>query len=459
MICENRKDILKFDQAVPRYTSYPPAPHFQKLDDPALYTRWLQDLPAKAKLSLYAHVPFCPKLCWYCGCNTKITQRYAPVEDYVHLMLRELEILADHLPCKDSAEVHHMHFGGGSPGMVRASDFALIMDKVRSVFTFAETAEIAIEIDPRELTEGRAKAYAAHGVNRISLGVQDFDQTVLDSVNRPQPFELSQKAVEIFRDNGIQAVNFDLLYGLPHQTPDIMEQTIRQALTLNPDRISLFGYAHVPWMQKHMRLIDENALPDKELRFDLFETGAKLLQENGYVALGIDHFAKADDPLSIAAANGKLKRNFQGYTTDDNDALIGIGASSIGKLPQGYIQNAVEMPLYKEAILGSALPATKYYAFTADDKLRSDIIEELMCHFSVDLNAICKQHECDSAVFDPIWDKLDAYKNYGFVSYDRNAGTITINPETRQIARLICALFDAHRQEQDQQTKRHAKAI
>ncbi len=213
-------------------------------------------------------------------------------------MMREIDMLANTLGKQHT--ISHIHFGGGSPGMLRACDFQLIMQRLRSHFTFSNDIEIAIEIDPRGVTEGRVATYAKCGVNRVSLGVQDFDDTVLKSVNREQPFHLSEQAVKLFRAHGIEQINMDLLYGLPHQSVENMRATIQKAVSLNPSRVSLFGYAHVPWMKKHMRLIDESALPDKELRFDLFETGAALLQQAGYIPIGIDHFAKADDELTTA---------------------------------------------------------------------------------------------------------------------------------------------------------------
>lgn len=451
-----REKILSYDRLVPRYTSYPTAPHFKPIEGgDTRYRDLLSSLPQQANISLYLHVPFCSKMCWYCGCHTKITERYAPVEDYAYLTLREIDMLADVI--SPSHHIRNIHFGGGSPGLLRACDFEKIMDRITSKFHMAESPDIAIEIDPRGVTESRAAAYAAAGVNRISLGVQDFDDKVLESVNRAQPFELSQKAVELFRSRGIRKFNFDLLYGLPHQTPSNMEQTIEKALSLDPDRISLFGYAHVPWMKKHMRLIDENALPDQNARYDLFETGARKLQQAGYVAIGIDHFAKPDDTMSVALRQGKLHRNFQGYTTEATDALIGIGASSIGKFPDGYVQNAVAMPQYKDAILGGHFPAQKYCPLSQEDRLRADIIERLMCDFSVDIAELCIRHGYPDSHLDGRLKDLQEFINDQFVTIT-NHRTIHINPLARQLVRVICSVFDEYMAKMAD-TPRHAKAI
>ncbi|MCB9983699.1 MAG: oxygen-independent coproporphyrinogen III oxidase [Rhodospirillales bacterium] len=457
MRCNLRETMLKLDRPVPRYTSYPTAPHFQPLEDEQLYPQMLADLPEGARLSLYLHVPFCPKMCWYCGCHTKVTQRYAPVEDYAHLMMREIEILADALGSRGH-KISHIHFGGGSPGMLRARDFAFVMDRVRENFTVEAGAEIAIEIDPRELTEGRVAAYAKNGVNRISLGVQDFDNTVLESVNRPQPFELSAQAVEWFRAQGIERINMDLLYGLPHQSPETMVATIEKAISLNPDRLALFGYAHVPWMKKHMRLIDENALPDKTMRFDLFEAGAQTLEHAGYIPVGIDHFAKKDDALVRASKEGRLRRNFQGYTDDAADALIGIGASSIGFLPGGYVQNAVDMPVYRERVLAGKLTVAKYCPIDDEDRLHAGVIERLMCDFGVDVGAQCAAYGFAQEHLDSEIEAVVRYADLGFIEIDGRR--LKMNPKARMMVRIIASVFDAYIPNVDALApQRHSKAI
>lgn len=441
MTCSLRDTILELDRAVPRYTSYPTAPNFKQAEDKDIYTNWLQSLSGESTLSLYLHVPFCSKMCWYCGCHTKVTKRYDPIEAYVNLMLKEIELLGKTLKVKHKTS--HIHFGGGTPGILQPYDFERIMKRLNMCFDIDDKTEIAIEIDPRSLDRNKAESYARCGVTRVSLGVQDVNHKVLESVNRPQPLQLSFDAVRLFKRNGIKNISIDLLYGLPHQSVSTMEETIEKAMLLEPNRVSLFGYAHVPWMKKHMSMIDETALPDKSLRYDLFEMGHSKLIENGYVPIGIDHFAKPNDSLSIAAKSGQLRRNFQGYTTDTADALIGIGSSSIGKFPEGYTQNAVDMPIYQESILSGELPIRKFCAINKEDNLRASVIERLMCDFKADIPAICKNHGFEENHLDHIFDKLESFKHKNLLSITDNK-TIIIESHAKLIARLICAEFDAY---------------
>ena len=450
-----RSKILKYDRLVPRYTSYPTAPHFQAIGDEQTYRAHLTGLPDQSRLSLYVHIPFCAKMCWYCGCHTKITERYAPVEDYAHLLLREIDMLGEVL--SPTHLVENIHFGGGSPGMLRSCDFISIMNKIRTTMRVSPSAEIAIEIDPRGVSQSRVAAYAEAGVTRVSLGVQDFNDKVMEAVNRPQPFSLSQEAVTLFRSYGINQFNFDLLYGLPHQTVGNMKETIKKTLSLDPDRISLFGYAHVPWMKKHMRLIDETSLPDQRERYDLFDTGASALKQAGYIPIGIDHFAKETDSMTKAMQTGTLRRNFQGYTTDTTDALIGIGASSIGKLPTGYIQNAVAMNHYRDAILGGHFPAQKICTLSNEDSLHAEIIERLMCNFEVDIGEVCLRYNFPVDYLDARLFELEEFMQDELVTLHHER-TIRISAEARHIARVICSIFDDYLVKAAD-TPRHAKAV
>lgn len=448
--------ILAQDRPVPRYTSYPTAPHFKPGFDVLSYGRWLDSVPAQARLSLYLHVPFCTRLCHYCGCHTKITQRYAPIEDYAHLLMREVRMLAAFL--KPSQRVTHIHFGGGSPTSLRADDFAAIMDVLRANVHVQEDAEIAMEMDPRGLTEGRVAAYAAKRLSRASLGVQDFDETVLHAINRPQPFHQSYEAVHLLRSYGIDNINLDLLYGLPHQSLQSMTRTVDLALTLKPDRISLFGYAHVPWMKKHMRLIPTETLPDASLRFDLFELAAERLIAAGYVKIGIDHFAIPEDSLVLAQRQGKLRRNFQGYTCDTADVLLGLGASSIGHLQQGYVQNAIAMPEYRECLLNGFLPVKKFYALSQEDRLRSAVIERLMCDFEADIAQMCRAYDFPPNHLDESTKILQQWEAEGFVQIPSPVH-VKINPQGRPLTRLICAAYDAYLPQAEISQPRHAQAI
>lgn len=448
--------VLAYDTQVPRYTSYPTAPHFKPVAGADGYAAWLAALPDEATLSLYLHVPFCPKMCLYCGCHTKITQRYAPVEDYLYLMMREIAIVAAHT--KPGQRVTHIHFGGGSPSMMMPQDFTRIMDTLRAHFMFSDHVEIAMEMDPRGITSTHIEAYAAAGLNRASIGVQDFDDHVLAAVNRQQPYGLTEKLVGMLRDHGIADINFDLLYGLPHQTCATINATLDRVLDLMPARLAVFGYAHVPWMKKHMTLIDETALPDKSLRYDLFETAAARLGYAGYTLIGIDHFAKKEDPLTRARDAGMLRRNFQGYTTDTSDYLIGFGASSIGKFPDGYVQNAVAAPVYRDHILAGRLPADKLCVLDDDDRLRGALIERLMCDLHVDVAAICARFNQPVSIFESAFAALHPLIHDGLVTVrDMH---IVIDSRAPQIARLTAAAFDSYLPHVTRTAApRHARAI
>jgi oxygen-independent coproporphyrinogen-3 oxidase len=455
MSCPLKDNILSLDRPVPRYTSYPPAPFFEPVTSQMATTEWrlLKTGPEK-KLSLYFHVPFCPKLCWYCGCHTKITQRYAPLEDYLHLMMREIDIVSANLPYKNS--VTHIHFGGGSPGMIRAVDFDKVMGRIRERFNLSPDIEISIELDPRNITEGRVVSYARNGVNRISLGIQDFNPVVLKAVNREQPFYLSYNALQLLRDYGIEKINFDLMYGLPHQTPETITETIKKALFLSPSRIAFFGYAHVPWMKKHMRLIDEDTLPDSAGRYDLFETGQNAITKAGFRQIGIDHFARQSDSLYHAFREKKLKRNFQGYTADAADVLIGLGASSISRIGNAYTQNAPDMGTYKNAVLTGKIPTWKGLELTAEDLLRSDIIEKIMCYGEADIGYLCQKHGFGLKHLDKELLELSDYIEQGLIILQNRKIIISKSPHF--VMRFIANIFDSHKTEHPVEN-RHARAV
>ena len=415
---------------VPRYTSYPTAPHFHEGIGAEQYCAWLETLTGNDTLSLYLHIPYCRQLCWFCGCHTKVVNHYEPIARYLTLLEQEVDLLAARLP---STPVTHIHFGGGSPTVVNKEDFARLMDTLHTRFSIATDAEIAIEMDPRTVDAGKIAAYAESGVTRASLGVQDFNPQVQEAVNRIQPYEVVRQHIDTLREQGITALNMDLIYGLPYQTVDTIKQTIEQTLSLEPDRLSLFGYAHVPWMKKHQQLVPEAALPDKTARIAMFEAASRMLMSAGYVSIGLDHFAKPDDPLASALRAGKLHRNFQGYTTDTADALLGLGVSSISSLPQGYVQNTSNNTDYAKAVKAGQLPVIRGIALSEDDIERRDIIMSLMCH----LRASVPQEQYAEEL-----ERLTPYINAGDVTYEK--GTVSIRPAARNRIRLIASVFDAY---------------
>ena len=302
--------INKYDLRVPRYTSYPTAPHFNDTVNGEVYKKWLSELDPKTPLSLYFHIPFCDEMCWFCGCYTKIVKRYDPVKDYLGTLLNEIDLVADALPARMTAK--HLHWGGGSPTMLKGEDWMAIMNKLRERFDVFDDAEIAVELDPRTATEDYVADLEAAGVNRASIGVQSYEAKVQEAIHRIQPYEMTKQVIEWLRAHNINHINMDLMYGLPHQDADEIERMIDLTVDLQPNRIALFGYAHVPWMQSHQKMIKEEDLPDAEERWQQFTLAVDRLKERGYVQIGFDHFAHPDDNMANAVETGELHRNFQG---------------------------------------------------------------------------------------------------------------------------------------------------
>lgn len=451
--------LLGLDKPVPRYTSYPAAPQFKPLaPSDTQVENWLSSLDRDEPLSVYIHIPYCAKLCWYCGCNTKITRQYHPVETYLDYLKKEILLFSAKWSEERKPKIAHLHFGGGSPGLLKASDFDAFMQFLKTHFTFEKSAELAIELDPRNVTEAKIATYAKHGINRLSFGVQDFDARVLKAINRPQPFRYTHNASTLARHYGIDKISIDLLYGLPHQTLERFQKTIETALILKPDRISLFGYAHVPWVKKHMRLIDDKTLPDASLRYDLFQQASHYFQDAGYRAIGLDHFALPDDPMTKALDSGQLHRNFQGYTPDPCQNLIGFGASAISQLKQGFAQNAPDLPSYKKALDQEKLPYIKACKKDKRDTIKSRIIEQLMCYYRVNLGEIIKNFDLDADYFSPEIRALQPFIEAGYITYHAATKQLEIERSAYPLVRLIASLFDDYYQAH-QPLKRHSRAV
>ena len=432
--------INKYDLRVPRYTSYPTAPHFNDTVDGEVYKKWLSELDPKPPLSLYFHIPFCDEMCWFCGCYTKIVKRYDPVKDYLGTLLNEIDLVADALPARMTAK--HLHWGGGSPTMLKGEDWMAIMNKLRERFDVFDDAEIAVELDPRTATEDYVADLEAAGVNRASIGVQSYEAKVQEAIHRIQPYEMTKQVIEWLRKHNINHINMDLMYGLPHQDTDEIERMIDLTVDLQPNRIALFGYAHVPWMQSHQKMIKEEDLPDAEERWQQFTLAVDRLKERGYVQIGFDHFAHPDDNMANAVETGELHRNFQGYTTDTAPAMLGFGASAIGYLPQGYVQNERPLKAYRQAIDSGVLPAAKGIGLSTDDKLRRDIIEDIMCNLTVDLGARCAEHGANVSDLDEDIAKLSELVDDGICTVDGN--TITVKDDGRPFIRLVASAFDTY---------------
>jgi len=425
---------------VPRYTSYPTAPHFKDQIDGTEYSAWLTALPDQAALSLYLHIPYCTAICHYCGCHTKATLREAPVRAYAETLMAELRLTLNALGQKRT--VKHIHWGGGTPSLLRRECFEEIAEIIRNGFGILPDCEHAIELDPRTITRELATTLTEIGINRVSLGIQDFNPDVQLAIGRVQPFAQVEHAVGLLKDAGLTHICFDLMYGLPHQGNAALTETIDRAVRLQPSRIALFGYAHVPWMKKHQRLIDTAALPGTEARFEQAEAAADRLMGFGYHRIGLDHFALPGDSLADASSNGRLRRNFQGYTTDPADALLGFGVSSIGKLPQGFVQNRTDIRNWRQDIDAGILPISHGKRLRTDDVMRSDLIEELMCRFEVDVEEISNRHDINPASLQGSLNALHPLREDGLIEID--GSRIKLSPDRRAFVRLVAAAFDAY---------------
>ncbi|WP_041163708.1 oxygen-independent coproporphyrinogen III oxidase [Mesorhizobium australicum] len=370
----------KLGENVPRYTSYPTAPHFHSGVDAQTVHGWLESVETGSEISLYLHVPYCDKLCWFCACHTKQTRHYAPVAMFLRSLHAEIEAVARIV--RGKGRVRAVHFGGGSPTMLRPGDIVALAKRLRVEFELLDEASVSVEIEPNDMDEARLDALAEIGMTRASLGVQDFDLKVQKAINREQSFELTKQVVDRVRARGVKSVNLDLLYGLPYQTLDSIGMTVEQALTLTPERVALFGYAHVPWFKKHQTMIDETWLPNSAQRLAQSRLAAQMMEAAGYVPIGLDHFAKRDDSLTMAAKTGQLRRNFQGYTEDQCETLIGFGPSSVSRYRQGYAQNIVATGEYEKVVSAGQLAAARGIEFSRDDRARGWVIERLMCDFS-----------------------------------------------------------------------------
>jgi oxygen-independent coproporphyrinogen-3 oxidase len=430
--------IARYDQRIPRYTSYPTAPHFTNAVGADIYSSWLGELAEGTDASFYLHVPFCAELCLYCGCHTTVARRYTPVAAYVELIEREMDLVAGAL--RAPLAVRHIHWGGGTPTILKGADFLRLMGCIRERFGIEEGAEIAVEIDPRTITPAGIESLAAGGVNRASLGVQSFDPTVQQTIRRIQSLAETLRVAAWLRSAGISAINADIVYGLPFQTVENVLDTVSRSLELDPDRISLFGYAHVPWMKRHQALLPEDALPGPGERYAQFEEAAGRIVEAGYVRVGLDHFAKPGDPLALALAEGGLRRNFQGYTTDDAPVLIGLGTSSISRLPKGYAQNASSTVEYRQAVLVGRLATARGIALTDEDRLRGAVIERLMCDLAVDLDEVCRDHHVDPSHFATEIEQIDRLAADRLVV--RKGMRMEVPESARPLIRTLCAVFD-----------------
>ena len=385
MLDEITKETLrKYDIPGPRYTSYPTAPEWSTDVTTSIYKARLQKFGQSGKtLSLYIHIPFCESLCYFCGCNMAIRksdEKYG--DEYLNFLFTEMDLLARAIGSKKC--VRQLHWGGGTPTFLNESQMEQLFKNLQKNFHLEANAEIAIEVDPRTITHSKLKKLHELGFNRISLGVQDFDQDVQNAINRIQPFDMVKNCAQWCRELNFHSVNFDLIYGLPHQTTESFKKTIDHVLTLKPDRIALYSFAYVPWLKKHQSKMNEENLPGADEKLEIFLQSRRAFLQNGYQAIAMDHFALKTDEMSQAFNEGVLYRNFMGYTVKPADEYIGLGVSSIGFLENTYVQNYKTLPQYYESLNQNQLPVERGKVLSVDDKIRQWTINSLMCRFEID---------------------------------------------------------------------------
>lgn len=426
-----------FDAKVPRYTSYPTAPHFSDAISSAHVAGWMQQIAPDARISMYLHVPFCRRLCWFCACRTQGTQSVSPLRAYLDTLKQEIKTLSQNLA--PGVSLARVHWGGGTPTLLPADMLSELAETLFAHFPLAQNAEFSVEIDPGEIDETRLKALANAGMNRASIGVQDFDPGIQETIGRLQSYDLTRDVIEQIRDHGVRSLNADILYGLPHQDNAKITQSVQKLLSLNPDRVALYGYAHVPWMARRQSMIPSDTLPTPPERLDLFETARRLFLWDGYKEIGIDHFARPEDGLAKAQDAGSLRRNFQGYTDDTVDVLIGLGASSISKYPQGYAQNAASTSAYTSAVRDGHLPIAKGHAFRGEDRLRARMIEQIMCDFRISSAELLRDFDVSREELTQHFVRVnDSFE--GLLTVTRDG--LFIPQEARALTRIIARAFD-----------------
>ncbi|MCR4418032.1 MAG: oxygen-independent coproporphyrinogen III oxidase [Ignavibacteria bacterium] len=447
-------DLLKkYDVPGPRYTSYPPAPHFDEsftADDyvkEIIKTNYGENLP---ELSLYFHIPYCDTLCYFCGCNMIVTRNHDRMKEYIKYLKNEIDLLRQYL--NPDRKVAQLHWGGGTPTSLNPDEINSLISYIQQSFDFTDNAELGCEIDPRGLTKEHLIALREGRFNRISMGVQDFNEKVQKYVNRIQPEEMTRQVIEWVRELGFQSINIDLMYGLPFQTIETFEKTIDKVLELSPDRLAVFNYAHVPWMKKHQALIHEEDLPTPQEKLNILKMTIEKLTSNGYVFIGMDHFAKPEDELTKALKNKQLYRNFQGYSTHAGCDLFAFGITSISQLKDVYAQNYKTEKEYFASIDNERLPVFKGYRLTEDDQIRRKVIMNLMCNFELNFDEIENEFKINfKEYFEKSLSQLKEMSDEGLVIMNDNE--IKITEMGRLLIRNIAMKFDGFIERQQDKMK------
>ena len=455
--------FAKYSKSAPRYTSYPTAVEFDTDFD---YDELKKSLKrndsfdtqgSRLPLSLYVHLPFCQSACYFCGCNVIYTSKQDKKERYISYLKKELAILSTIMDT--SREVVQFHFGGGTPTFFDSAQLEQIITLVKSTFpNFASNAEISCEIDPRHFESSQMDTLKNGGFNRLSFGVQDFDENVQKAVHRFQSIELVENALNIARKSGIKSINFDLIYGLPKQNLASFLSTLEKVISLSPDRLAIFNYAHIPWLKKTMRKIDENDLPSPQEKLEILKNTIDFLGNNGYEMIGMDHFAKKSDELYIAKQKGELRRNFQGYTTRGFSQTIGIGLTSIGEGKDYYTQNVKDIASYETALDSGKIPVERGIKLSKEDILRKEVIMGLMNNLKLDFASIQKTHNIDFiAHFASELDRLKEYANIGVLEINDKGLYTTATGGL--LIRNIAMVFDTYLHALPQEKRVFSKTI
>jgi oxygen-independent coproporphyrinogen-3 oxidase len=449
--------FTQYSKPGPRYTSYPTALEFNDTFDYTSYLEKLHSQDPKRPLSLYFHLPFCKNACYFCGCNVVFTSKEDKKERYIDYLLREMEILSQHVDVNRS--VIQLHFGGGTPTFFNAEQLGRIISTIKSHFkNFVEGAEISCEIDPRHINDDQMKMMSDAGFNRVSFGIQDFDEKVQVAVHRVQPYDITKEAMELARKYNMVSVNVDLIYGLPYQSLETFKKTLDLAISLNPDRFAVFNYAHVPWLKKTMRKIDETTLPHPAEKLAIMRHTIDYMSSKGYRMIGMDHFAKPEDELFKAIEKGELHRNFQGYTTKGGADLIGIGLTSIGEGADYYAQNFKEMDAYEAAIDAGKLPYERGVALNEDDRIRQYVIMELMSNFKLDIGRFEKLYNVEfGSYFADALEELKPFEADGLLTI--TPSLIECSPTGTLLIRNIAIPFDAYMKRHASNSKTFSKTV
>jgi oxygen-independent coproporphyrinogen-3 oxidase len=452
-----RELLAKYDRPAPRYTSYPTAPHFKDIPGQGYYRGLLKAVPENHSVSLYIHIPFCRHLCLYCGCNTKVVDHQAPVREYLAIVQQEIALAAAAIGRRQ--KVSHIHFGGGTPNFAPADGLGNLLQEIAKRFTLSESAVIAMEMDPRILSREKTQELVKLGVNRVSLGVQDFQPDVQQAVNRIQPYGHVQDCVGWLREAGINSINFDMIYGLPLQTSAKIHDNMEKLKQLKPDRVALFGYAHVPWFKEHQKKLEAYRLPDTFERFEMAELARHDLIKAGYVPVGIDHFALPGDVLARALKEKRLHRNFQGYTADHEETLIAFGQTSISQYGGAYVQNTDSNREYRDKVINGEFPVVKSCPLSSEDIYRRAVIESIMCYGEVDLLAMDEAQQWADLAWEAALPALAGFAADGLVKLGDM--DVAVTPTGRPLTRLIAGAFDARLPQAGRSAgaPRHARAV